>query len=40
MEKVGKFLAQTGNVDEIHVYIHGKKAVSVAENLAGNFLSL
>ena len=37
MEKVGKFLAQTGNVDEIHVYIHGKKAVSVAENLAGNF---
>lgn len=37
MEKVGKFLAQTGNVDEIHIYVHGKKAVSVAESLAGNF---
>ena len=37
MEKVGKFLAQTGNFDEIHIYVHGKKAVSVAENLAGNF---
>lgn len=37
MEKVGKFLVKTGNFDEIHVYIHGKKAVSVAERLAGNF---
>ena len=37
MEKVAKFLVKTGNVDEIHVCIHGKKAVSVAESLAGNF---
>lgn len=37
MEKVGKFLMKTGNFDELHIYIHGKKAVSVAENLAGNF---
>lgn len=37
MEKVGKFLAQTGNFDEIHIYVHGQKAVSVAESLAGNF---
>ena len=36
MEKVGKFLMKTGNFDEIHIYIHGKKAVSVAESLAGN----
>lgn len=36
MEKVGKFLVKTGNFDEIHIYIHGKKAVSVAESLAGN----
>lgn len=37
MEKVAKFLVKTGNIDEIHVCIHGKKAVSVAESLAGNF---
>lgn len=37
MEKVGKFLMKTGNFDEIHIYVHGKKAVNVAENLAGNF---
>lgn len=37
MEKVGKFLVKTGNFDEIHIYIHGKKAVSVAESLAGDF---
>lgn len=37
MEKVGKFLMKTGNFDEIHIYVHGKKAVSVAESLAGNF---
>ena len=37
MEKVAKFLVKTGNFDEIHIYIHGKKAVSVAESLAGNF---
>lgn len=36
MEKVGKFLVKTGNFDEIHIYIHGKKAVSVAESLAGD----
>lgn len=34
--ETAKFLVQTGNFDEIHVYIHGKKAVSVAESLAGN----
>lgn len=37
MEKVGKFLMKTGNFDEIHIYVHGQKAVSVAESLAGNF---
>lgn len=37
MEKVAKFLVKTGNFNEIHVCIHGKKAVSVAESLAGNF---
>lgn len=34
--ELAKFLVQTGNFDEIHIYIHGKKAVSVAENLTGN----
>ena len=34
--KLAKFLMETGNFDEIHVYIHGEKAVSVAESLAGN----
>ena len=37
MERVAKFLMKTGNFDEIHIYIHGKKAVSVAKSLAGNF---
>lgn len=37
IEKVGKFLMKTGNFDEIHIYVHGQKAVSVAESLAGNF---
>lgn len=40
MEKkmeLAKFLVKTENFDEIHVYVHGEKAVSVAENLAGNF---
>lgn len=37
MEKVAKFLVETGNFDETHIYIHGKRAVSVAESLAGNF---
>lgn len=36
MEKVAKFLMKTGNFDELHIYVHGKKAVSVAESLAGN----
>lgn len=34
--ETAKFLAQTGNFDEIHIYVHGEKAVSVAESLAGN----
>lgn len=37
MEKVAKFLVKTGNFDEIHIYVHGQKAVSVAGSLAGNF---
>ena len=39
MEKkmeLAKFLVKTENFDEIHVYVHGEKAVSVAESLAGN----
>lgn len=34
--ELAKFLVKTGNFDEIHIYVHGEKAVSVAEDLAGN----